>query len=57
MREYQLFLSINTENFIPKEDSVRLLEEILDQLDYSDYIIQLVTILADGARFPTKIFL
>lgn len=35
MREYQLFLPINTEVFIPKDDSVRLLDEILDQLDYS----------------------
>lgn len=35
MREYQLFLPINTEIFIPKDDSVRLLDEILDQLDYT----------------------
>jgi len=35
MRKYQLFLPINTEIFIPEDDSVRLLDEILDQLDYS----------------------
>ena len=35
MREYRLFLPINTEIFIPKDDSVRLLDEILDQLDYN----------------------
>lgn len=35
MKEYQLFLPINTEVFIPKDDSVRLLDEILDHLDYS----------------------
>lgn len=35
MKNYQLFLPINTEIFIPEDDSVRLLDEILDQLDYS----------------------
>lgn len=34
MKNYQLFLPINTEIFIPEDDSVRLLDEILDQLDY-----------------------
>ena len=35
MKNYQLFLPINTEVFIPKGDSVRLLDEILERLDYS----------------------
>ncbi len=34
MREYQLFLPINIEVLITKDDSVRLLDEILDKLNY-----------------------
>lgn len=54
MRRNQLTLPINTEMLIPKDDSVRLLDELTDQLDYST-ILSMTSTTGVPAKYPPKL--